>query len=153
MAAVKRRLLYFGTRPDHVDDLLQDAAVRLLDYQEKNPVHHPEAFLYRTARNLLIDQARHQQTAATDTVDISVLQQIADLQPDPEAITHAKARLEYLKQGLAKLSPGARRVLLLRRIDGLSVREIAEHEGLTIAAVEKRIARSTYQLLQWMEEW
>lgn len=152
IAAVKRRLLHFGAEPDHVDDLLQDAVVRLLHYQKTNTVRHPKAFLYRTARNIAVDRARHRQMAATDTVEDNILGQIADLQPGPAAITEAKARLHHLEQGLGKLSHGTRKVLLLRRIEGLSVREIAEREGLSVAAVEKRIARGTYQLLQWMEQ-
>lgn len=153
VAAVRRRLLHYGTRRDHVDDLLQDAVVRLLHYQKTNTVRHPAAFLYRTARNLAVDQARYRQVAATDTMEDNALQQIADLQPDPAAITEAKARLQHLKRGLAELSPGIRKVVLFRRIEGFSVREIAELEGLSIAAVEKRIARGTYQLMQWMESW
>ncbi len=41
----------------------------------------------------------------------------------------------------------------MRRLDNLSYAEIAEAEGMTVAAVEKQVARATLQLMEWMEEW
>ena len=41
---------------------------------------------------------------------------------------------------------------MLRRLDNQSYAEIAASEDMSVAAVEKVVARATLQLMQWMAQ-
>jgi RNA polymerase sigma-70 factor (ECF subfamily) len=41
----------------------------------------------------------------------------------------------------------------MRRLDDLSYAEIARRERMSVAAVEKQVARATLQLMRWMNGW
>ena len=56
--------------------------------------------------------------------------------PDPDPMLR-----EWLGEALGDLPEPTRRSILLRVLEGLSYREIAEREGATVPAVKMRVAR------------
>lgn len=107
----------------------------------------------RAAANLVVDRSRRKAVdpvAPAGELDLSM---IASPDPLPDEQAQSQARLDHLGKGLATLPEHVRRVLLMRRIHGLSFREIALAEGMTVTAVEKRVARATLSLMRWMDEW
>lgn len=141
-----------GVSVDEGEDLVHDAFVRLSEYEKVQNVRSQEAVLVRTAINISIDHARRRARAPVATAS-SGLEQFGDAQPDPFEIARARARLQRVNQGLQELSETSRRILLARRLDGTSVADIAFREGMSVAAVEKQIARATFFLMKWVEEW
>lgn len=147
----KRVLLRRGVAIDDVDDIVHDAFVRILQYEKTSTVRTYEAILVTTAVNLSIDRERGRRRAPF-TVRPANLDAIIDSQPNPEDVTDARARLNHLRDGINQLEEKSRRIILARRLDGLSVAAIAEREGLSVAAVEKQIARATLRLMRWMDD-
>lgn len=147
----KRVLLRRGVAVDDVDDIVQDAFVRILQYEKTTTVRTHEAILVTTAVNLSIDRERVHRRAPFTVRSVN-LDAIIDTQPTPEDVAGARARLTHLRRGLDQLEDKSRRIILARRLDGLSVAAIAESEGLSVAAVEKQIARATLRLMRWMNE-
>ncbi|MEJ7935487.1 sigma-70 family RNA polymerase sigma factor [Sphingobium sp. AN558] len=141
-----------GVSVDESEDLVHDAFVRLREYEKRQKVRSQEAILVRTAINISIDHARRRARAPVTTT-VTGLEQFGDAQPDPFEIARARTRLQRVNEGLQEMSETSRRILLARRLDGTSVADIAFHEGMSIAAVEKQIARATLFLMKWVEEW
>ena len=54
----------------------------------------------------------------------------------------ARQELTLLETAIAELPPGCRAVLLLRKVELLSHREIADRLGIAISTVEKQHARA-----------
>jgi RNA polymerase sigma factor (sigma-70 family) len=54
----------------------------------------------------------------------------------------ARQELELLERAIAGLPQGCREVLLLRKVEQLSHREIAERVGIAVSTVEKQHARA-----------
>lgn len=72
LAKVKAALMRRGRSEHDAEDLVQEAWVRLAQYEQAQPVVQPEAFLMRAALNLSIDthrQRRSQGDAASDELD------------------------------------------------------------------------------------
>jgi RNA polymerase sigma-70 factor (ECF subfamily) len=151
LAKVRAVVLRSGVAPQDADDVLQEAFLRLESYARKQEVRSHEAFLVTAAVNLGRDQARRRACAngAGEEFDISVL---ADAAPLPEEQLHSQERLRRLKSGLRRLDPQTLRCLMAKRLDGLTAARIAEQENLSVAAVEKRIARALLFLTRWMGE-
>ena len=152
MAKAKRVLLRRGVPADDVDDLVHDAFVRITQYEKGHEVRTPEALFVTAAVNLSIDRQRSNGRSPFSHRAVD-LEAIIDTQPTPEDIAAARARLTHLRAGLDRLNEKTRRIVIARRLDGLSVAEIAAREGLSIAAVEKQIARATLKLMHWMDGW
>jgi RNA polymerase sigma factor (sigma-70 family) len=147
--AVVRR----GVPIDEADDLVQEAFLRLERYEREHAVQSREAFVMRAAVNLTIDRARRAAANPVGPIGTLNVADIATAEALPDEQIESRNRLEHLQLGMATLSGDARRILLMRRIDGLSFKEIALAEGLSVSAVEKKVARATLVLMKWMDGW
>ncbi len=148
---VRAVVLRSGVALQDADDVVQEAFVRLESYVRKQEIRSREAFLVTTAVNLGRDQARHRARAPVDNEGFNILH-FADAAPLPEEQLIAHERLRRIGAGLHRLDSQTRRCLLAKRLDGLTAAKIAERENLSVAAVEKRVARALLFLTQWMGE-
>lgn len=144
---VRRR----GASEEDADELVQEAFLKIEQYEQAHSARSKEALLVTAAVNLAIDRARRQ--ARVPFVEAGDIQAIADCMPDPAHIVEQRARLRHAAEGLARLPDRTRSILIQRRLDNLSYREIAEAEGMSVSAVEKQVARATLRLMEWMEGW
>lgn len=152
LSKARRAVLRRGVSEADADELVQEAFLKVEQYERVHEARSREAVLVRTAVNLSIDQIRRRARAPFVVHDNVHL--IADqTQPDPAQIVEEQARLRHASQGLKALPERTRRILLMRRLDELSYAEIARREQMSVAAVEKQVARATLQLMQWMDGW
>jgi RNA polymerase sigma-70 factor (ECF subfamily) len=152
LARVRGALQRRGRTSHEADDLVQEAWLRLVRYEDdKQPVEQPEAFLMRTALNLSIDTHRTSSGRGEHVLLEHVV--LIDTAPSMEAALLAKERMARLTQGLARLSDKTRDVFLAHRIDGLPYTEIAKLHGISVATVHNHIAKATLRLTSWMEGW
>lgn len=138
-----------GVALQDVDDLVQEAFVRVESYTRKHEIRSVEAFMVTAAMNLNRDQARHRARAPVRDEGFD-LQALVDSGPQPEEQLQARERLRRIDSGMRRLDEQTRRCLLAKRLDGLTAAQIAQRENLSTAAVEKRVARALLFLTQWM---
>ena len=132
------------------EDLLQAAYLRLARYRSEHAVENVAAFLVRTAVNIGVDNYRHDRFIADLAPDALGVRENSPLQDE---VLAARARLERVREGLARLTPRTREVFLMHRLDDLKYREIAERLGISQSAVEKHIAKAALFLTEWSEGW
>lgn len=150
-AKVKAALMRRGRSEHDAEDLVQEAWVRLAQYEQAQLVVQPEAFLMRAALNLSIDTHRQRQSRGTEVVLEDVV--LVDATPSAEATILARERLQRLSVGLGRLPERTRAFFLAHRVEGKSYTEIAREHGLSVKAVERHIAKATLRLTSWMEGW
>ncbi len=145
-------VLRLGVAPQDADDILQEAFARLEAYTRSHELRSREAFLVTTAVNIGRDQARRRRHAPFEAGAFD-LDAVIDAAPAPDEHVRVQERLRRAGAGLAKLDPAVRRCLLAQRVEGLTFPQIAEREGVSVAAVEKRVARAVMFLTRWMDGW
>lgn len=118
------------------EDVAHDAYARI--YQR--PAREPEALLYTTARRLAINRLKRR--AVSPIANIPLPDDSQSTSPDQAQQAMAREELTLLETAIAELPPGCRRVLLLRKIELLSHREIADRLGIAVSTVEKQHARA-----------
>lgn len=123
--------------PDRADDLVQevfaDAAAALSrdDWQPSSML----AWLYTIAQRRFADEARRRSRAAASV-------RLDDLGEELAAPEYASDAGCALRESLARLAPGERRVLAMKLVRGLSFREIAGELNVSEAAAKMRVQRA-----------
>jgi RNA polymerase sigma-70 factor (ECF subfamily) len=122
------------------DNLTQEALTRAWQAHGAGPVQSPKALLFTMARNLALDEMRRRQIITFEAVA-----EIAELPVYEEGPTAADAaalnqELEILTKAIQSLPDRCRQVLTLRKIYGLSQKEIAASLGIAEHTVEAQIA-------------
>ena len=139
--ALVRLLRRYWRRADDVPDLRQEVYTRVYESAMRDGIPAATAaYVFRAARNLLIDQARRARVVSFDLV--AELEELPEAPRDewsPERISAARAELRLLERALESLPPRCREVVSLRRIDGLSQKEIAVRLGIAEGTVEKHV--------------
>lgn len=128
---------------DAAADVVQETYARVLTAQQQGSrIAEPRAMLYRTARNLMIDQHRHdalhQGTASLDdAIDADTL--IGPSAQEPEVAAMSRQAAQVLLAAIQGLPPRCREAFVLHRFDGHSHAEIASMMGISQKMVEQHI--------------
>jgi RNA polymerase sigma factor (sigma-70 family) len=146
----RRAVIRQGISDHDADELVHEAYLKVEQYQREHEVRSQEALLVRAAVNLSIDRRRR--NGRMPVAENAELHEIVDTAPDPARILEARAKLRLVSAGLDRLPERTRRILLLRRLDNMSYADIAAREDMSVAAVEKAIARATLQLMTWVAQ-
>ena len=137
---------------DTAKDLAQEAFVRVYQKLETYTGEEFLPWLIRLVRNLCIDYLRRRK-ARPPLSDIPVEEAegaavIVDPGPGPEEawLTHRRKRLVY--DAMSSMNGQDREMILLKEIQGLKFREIAELLQLPVGTVKSRSNRARVELAQ-----
>jgi len=151
-AELQRYLQRFTSGAEDIDDLIQEAYVRIYSLADYETVDSPKAYLFTTARNLAIERARRNVSHGTDLVadfeqlNLSSLESAVDLQVD------ARRRFESFCAEVDHLPPVCRRAFVLRKVYKLSHSEIAEVLGISPSTIEKHVAKGMIRCRDYLRE-
>ncbi|HRI80918.1 MAG TPA: sigma-70 family RNA polymerase sigma factor [Opitutaceae bacterium] len=151
VAPLRRYLARILGNHSEADDVAHDAYLRVYRYAEKNPTQNPEALLYVTARRLAINELRRRKIAPIGTEPLAP-ESVSAAQPGVTDEVMARQELARVQQAIDRLPAGCRQVLLLRKIELLSHRDIAERLGIAVSTVEKQHARALRLLRAMLAE-
>lgn len=136
---------------DAAEDLLQELWVRASS-ASAGPIADPAAYLYRSANNLLLDLRRSEQRTARRDDDWAEAtgrkRDDAFGQANGERALISREQLQAAEAALAELGERTDVVFRRFRLDGVSQREIAEEQGISLSAVEKHLQKAYRALLQ-----
>ena len=136
--------------PSEVDDLVQETYARLLRARERGEIGHPRGLLFATARNVARDLFRRRRTA--NTIPIAEIGDPRVFDDEPNAAENASRRqeTELLEAAIASLPPRCREILLLRKFENLSHREIAGRLGIAEHTVEAQLTKALHRCGQFL---
>lgn len=130
------------------DDLIQEAYCRLSRVTDFDSIERPDAFFFQTVRNLLLNQIRHARIVRIETAAELEELGVADEAPSPERIVGARRDLARVRKRIDELPERCRRIFEMRRIEGLSQREIAVRLGVSENVVEHDTAKAIKLVLK-----
>ena len=121
-------------------DLRQEVYARLLEGRAEARPDSVQAFMLSTARNLLIDRTRRARIVSIEAfADMDALEFAAEGVPLERQLM-ARSELQLLERALQLLPPRCRQVVELRKIEGLSQRDVAQQMGITEHTVERQVS-------------
>ena len=145
----------FVANREDVEDVLQDVFFELVEAQRlMNPIEQVGAWLFRVARNRIIDRFRKKKEVSLDAVPPAEDElargaaSLEDLLPSPdagpEAVYARKVLLEELASALEELPADQRFVFVAHEIEGRTFRELASETGVGINTL---LSRKRYAVL------
>jgi len=150
--ALDRIRAFVAARVDDRDlaaDITQDIVVRSIASGALERVDNPVAWLYRSARNAVIDHYRTRRVH--DPIDG------ADRWPDPgpsdsEPNDATRDLARCLQPLLRELPPSARDALTRVDIDGQTHQRAADQLGISVSGMKSRVQRARRQLKGLLEQ-
>lgn len=131
--------------PDIVEDLLQDTFVKALAEGARFcDLQNPRAWLYRVARNRLVDHLRRQHRSVDD---------LPDELPQQEPIQAAVDDLaNCLPRALNELSAKDAEAIRMCDLDGMTQADYARAKGVSLPGAKSRVQRARQRLKQHLKQ-
>lgn len=136
---------------DRAEDVVQDAWLRFARTNE-GAVAQPVSYLYRIVRNLAVDWTRRQDREARHLQDQGARPAVTAV--SAEQTVAGEQTLECALHALDELNPQTRVVFELYRFEGLTLQQIADRFGISVAAAHRRVRAAlvhVQQRLQYLE--
>ena len=147
LEAVLIRYLSRGARSKaDVEDLRQDLYEKVCVAARQGLPTSTRPFVFTIARNLLIDRARHEQVVPFDTVENLEELSAAIDEPAADRVVIARQELRRLQAALDKLPQRQREAIMMRKLNGLSIGEIAQRAGAAERTVKTHLTEGVRAL-------
>jgi RNA polymerase sigma-70 factor (ECF subfamily) len=145
------RLAHWLLRNEHdAEDVVQEASLRALRYFRTFTGGSGRAWFLRIVRNTSLNWQRRRFRARTDSFDEE--QHSGDrAASDPETVLLQTDDAVLIKRAMSTLSDRFREVLVLRELEDLSYRELADVMGIPIGTVMSRLSRARQALHRALE--
>lgn len=133
-----------------LQDLRQEVYSRVYEAARRGLPAQTQPFLLTSARNLLIDHVRRSRIVPIEVMaDMDAIGHPAD-HVTPDRHVSARDELHRLQAGLERLPARCRRVVELRKIEGLSQKEVAATMGIGEDTVERQTMLGLRALADFM---
>lgn len=138
------RFIYFRTNNKKIaEDLTQDCFLNAVQYLQNKAIDNLKAFLYKTARNKVIDYYRRKDKIVySDEAVFANEKNFSNSSDEIMVLGDAKMIVEKL----SLLEPDDKEVLVLRFIEDFEIKEIAEIIGKSPTAARVKIFRALRKL-------
>ncbi len=143
--------------PEDAEDVLQDVFYALVEANRLlMPISHATGWLFRVARNRIVDLLRRKKPESFDGAAMAVDDEEPlpweDLLPSPEAGPEAllarRLLLDELERAVAELPREQREVFVAHELEGRSFKEMAAETGVNLNTL---LSRKRYAVLRLRE--
>jgi RNA polymerase sigma-70 factor, ECF subfamily len=153
---------YLSRDPSAAEDIVQEASLRAFRHVASLRNLDARAWFMKIVRNCFLAWREKVTQAGEQSIDIDSLlidgngsvevAGFAEHELDPQRILESAVKREAVRQMIEALPVQFREALVLRELNDLSYREIADLTGLPIGTVMSRLARARDMLKKlWLE--
>jgi RNA polymerase sigma factor (sigma-70 family) len=152
---------YLARDPSAAEDIVQEASLRAFRHIESLRSHDARAWMMKIVRNCFFAWRAKVVQAGLRSIDIDQLSDddggvgepdFAEHELDPQSILESTVKRDAVRQMIESLPVQYREALVLRELNDLSYREIADLTGTPLGTVMSRLARARDLLKKlWLE--
>ncbi|MDQ8181983.1 sigma-70 family RNA polymerase sigma factor [Pelagicoccus sp. SDUM812005] len=136
-----------------IDDVVQEAYLKVMKANRKEVVRAPKAFLFATARNAALNALRY---AKVREEHRAVAMEECDFVEEGSEVHERVARnqeLEILTKAIQSLPDRCRQIFTLRKVYGMSQREIAKKLNISARTVNAQITIGVNKCADFVERY
>lgn len=133
-----------------LDDVVQESYLRVYRTKAQKPIESVKGFLFLIAKRLALDALRRNKTATDERVtDFDPNRVIEDAEGVPETISK-RQEIRLLAEAIHALPPRCRDIMILRKLEGLSHKEICARLSINEATVETQVRRGIAKCSEYL---
>lgn len=140
-APLKRFVARFLRNSQDIEDIVQETFLRAYRAEVAKEIEQPKSYLFRIAKHLALTQLSNKSRQITDYLEDCGESTVASQSDSVEDEVIASQTLGIHCEAVATLPPQCRRVYLMRKVYGMSHKEIADRLGIAVSTVEKHLIK------------
>jgi len=133
-----------------VDDVVQESYMRVLCAWQKRPMRCARAYLFATARNVVLGILRRPKVFSTIPVTEDAALRIVQEEANVVEQVCIQQEIALLLDAIDALPARCREIFILRKIKGVSQREIAAQLGISEQTVQVQVVRGGKRCIQYL---
>jgi len=138
-------------KPDDIDDIVQETFVRSYEANLKQEIKYAKSYMLKTAKNIAYNHNAKWDNKFKDSIDDFVEPPVELSSKHFEDDYESKERFLSFCRATDQLSGSVRKCFILKKVYGLSQKEIAQYLQLSESTVEKHVAKGLLKSVQYME--
>ena len=139
--ALKYFISGYVVNSQDVDDVCQETFLRTFKSSLENDVQKPKSFMFRVAKNLIVSDFRKASTQLNEYLeDIDLVDGQLDLD-NLENDALAQEKLGIMCEAIAGLPNKCRQVVVMRKVYGMSTKDIAKRMDIAPSSVSNYITK------------
>lgn len=139
-------------KPNDIEDVVQEAFVRVIHSAQKNEITHIKSYIFQTVKNLSFKQMEKAEYKLADSVgDFTEPGLLLDSQTLEQEF-ESRQRFELFCRAVRVLPIKCQRVYILRKVYGFSQKEIAERLDISVKTVEAHLTKAIVRCTDYMDE-
>ncbi len=151
-ASLKSVVSRYLKRPEDVEDIVQEVFVRTYAAKSKSGIQNLRAYFFTTARNLSLKHKALHANKLTDQLEDLGISGVFDYRTTLEYQYEVNEQFSIFCEAVRELPPQSRRVLILKKVYGLSHAEIGERLDITVSTSNQHLARAIAKCTLYMQE-
>ncbi len=133
-----------------VDDIVQEAYAILAGLESVDHIRTPRTYLFEVAKSVILQALRRSRIVAFEALAEAEGMEVPAPAPSPEDFAADRQELGRVAALIAGLPAKCREAFTLRKVHGLSQREVAERMGVSENTVEKHVGKGIALLMDAM---
>ena len=130
-----------------IDDVIQEMYARILSVPSMDSIRYPRQYAIQTARSIIIDHLRRSQVISIESCGSLEQLDVALSETSTEERLEFRDEIQEVANVLAELPKICQETLILRRVEGLSQKEVAQRLGVSEKKAEYYLARGALLLV------
>jgi RNA polymerase sigma-70 factor (ECF subfamily) len=145
------RLIGHIVKTDDIDDIVQETFIKTYEADLKQEIKYVRSYMLKTAKNLALNHVARWDNKYNDSLE--------DFTQPPVQLTSGKVEDDYESKeqflffcrATDQLSGSVRKCFILKKVYGLSQKEIASYLKLSESTVEKHIAQGLLKCTKYIK--
>jgi RNA polymerase sigma factor (sigma-70 family) len=133
-----------------VDDMVQDSFVRLLQARETGRIACVRAYLFTIARNAALALLRRPKIFDENPITDSAILRIVESDADVAEQVSTRQEIALLLDAIDALPARCREIFILRKLQGISQKDIARQLGISDQTVQVQVARGARKCAHYL---
>ena len=137
---------------DDIEDLVQETFVKSYEAELKQEIKFERTYMLKTAKNLAINHVSKASARKNQSLENMQALPIDLTSNSLESQFETKERFLQFCRATDTLSTEVKRVFLLKKVYGISQKDIAQSIGLSESTVEKHVAKGLLQCADYLAQ-
>jgi RNA polymerase sigma-70 factor (ECF subfamily) len=133
-----------------VEDVVQESYLRIWRRHAIKPVSSVKNFLFSVARHLVVDLMRREGVSPIKPVTDFPVLSVMDDNAGAADVACTNEEVAMLLEAIDALPSRCREIMILRKLEGIPQKEIAQRLGLSVQTVQVQVGRGTRRCENFM---